>query len=228
SKLTQSEGLLAERAAGKNLFSSAAPWHRRMTSGMTGKLKNTANTNVIVWQGRVLALMEAAKPTELAARDLSTIGETDPGAVRSAFLAHPHRVASRKAIYNFGLQYGRKTYLHMYELPDVGAARHLGAVELPGATMLHDFIATDTHLVFFISPVRVSVPRILLQIGNFADFFRWKPELGTEIICVPIDRPDEPVRIATDAFYQWHFANARDDGGTIIVDYVRYPTFDSF
>ena len=32
--------------------------------------------------------------------------------------------------------------------------------------MLHDFIATDTHLVFFVSPVRASVPRILLQLGH--------------------------------------------------------------
>jgi all-trans-8'-apo-beta-carotenal 15,15'-oxygenase len=228
SKLTQSAGLAEERAAGRVLYGSAAPWHRRIASGLSGKQKNTANTNVIVWQGRVLALMEAAKPTELDAVDLHTIGETDLGAITSMFSAHPHRVASRKAIYNFGLQYGRTTMLHLYELPDVGAARHLGAVELPGATMLHDFIATDTHLVFFISPVRVSIPRILLQLGSFEDFFRWKPEHGTEILCVPIDRPNEPVRIGTDAFYQWHFANARSNGNRIVVDYVRYPTFDTF
>ena len=81
------------------------------------------------------------------------------------FSAHPHRVASRRAIYNFGLEYGRKTKLHTYELPDVGPARHLGAIELPGAPMLHDFIATDTHLVFFVSPVRVDIPRMMLQLG---------------------------------------------------------------
>ena len=33
---------------------------------------------------------------------------------------------------------------------DVGAPRQLGSVELPAPPMLHDFIATDTHLVFFI------------------------------------------------------------------------------
>ncbi|HEV7554159.1 MAG TPA: carotenoid oxygenase family protein, partial [Kofleriaceae bacterium] len=228
SKLTQSAGLVAERAADKVLYGSVAPWHRRIANGLSGKQKNTANTNVIVWQGRVLALMEAARPTELDPGDLRTIGETDLGAITSMFSAHPHRVVSRKAVYNFGLQYGRKTMLHVYELPDVGAARQLGAVELPAATMLHDFIATDTHLVFFISPVRVSIPRMLLQIGGFEDFFRWRPEHGTEILCVPIDRPTEPVRIHADAFYQWHFANARSDGNRIVVDYIRYPTFDTF
>src|SRR5690606_9746382 len=136
--------------------------------------------------GRLYALMEAALPTELDPINLAMRGETNlDNTIVSFFSAHPHRVASRRAIYNFGLEYGRQTKLHCYELPDVGPARHLGAVDLPGAPMLHDFIATDTHLVFFLSPVRVDVPRMFLQLGGFTELFRWKPELGTEIICVP-------------------------------------------
>ena len=76
-----------------------------------------------MWQGRLFALMEGAPPTEIDPRDLSTIGETDlGGVVVSAFSAHPHRVASRGALYNFGLEYGRVTRLHLYELPDAGGA----------------------------------------------------------------------------------------------------------
>src|SRR5688500_16475391 len=117
----------------------------------------------------------------------------------------------------------------MYELPVAFAALHLGSVELAVPPMLHDFIATDTHLVFFVSPVRVDVPRMLLQVGSFDKLFRWRPEHGTEIICVPIDAPDQPVRFTVDAFYQWHFANAfTRDANTLVVDYVRYRGFESF
>ncbi len=228
SRITASAGLTEERAAGKVLYGLAAPWRRRFGNMLRKRQKNTANTNVMTWQGRLFALMEAAKPTELDPRDLSTIGETDLGAITSAFSAHPHRVASRKAIYNFGLSYGRKTKLHMYELPDAGAARHLGAVELAGPPMLHDFIATDSHLIFFVSPVRIDVARMLLQVGSFEQLFRWRPEHGTEVICVPIDRPTDVVRFTVDAFYQWHFANAFDRGGELVIDYVRYRNFDSF
>ena len=228
SRLHQSAGLVEERAAGKILYGLSAPWRKRVGNMLRGKDKNTANTNIISWQGRLFALMEAGKPTELSPEDLSTIGETDLGVVKGFFSAHPHRVASRKAIYNFGLEYGRKTKLHLYELPDAGAARHLGAVELAGPPMLHDFIATDTHLVFFISPVRVNVPRMLLALGSFDQLFRWQPQHGTEVICVPIDRPTEVVRFTTDAFYQWHFANAFSRGNELVVDYVRYGSFDSF
>jgi all-trans-8'-apo-beta-carotenal 15,15'-oxygenase len=230
SKVHASTGLVEERARGKLLYGLSAPWWRRFTNGVRGKGKNTANTNIVAWQGRLFALMEAAKPTEIDPRDLSTIGETDLGVIGSAsfFSAHPHRVASRKALYNFGLEYGRKTKLNLFELPDVGAPRQLGSVELPAPPMVHDFIATDTHLVFFISPARVNVPRMLLALGSFDQLFQWKPEAGTEILCVPIDRPDQPIRFTTDSFYQWHFANAFDRGNTLVVDYVRYANFNSF
>jgi all-trans-8'-apo-beta-carotenal 15,15'-oxygenase len=228
-KLTDTDALREERAAGRILYGLSAPWHRRVGNMLKGRRKNTANTNVMMWQGRLFALMEGAIPTELDPADLAMRGEsTLDGAIVSAFSAHPHRVASRKATYNFGLEYGRQTRLHCYELPDAGAARHLCALELSGAPMLHDFIATDTHLVFFLSPVRVHIPRMMLQVGGFQDLFGWKPELGTEIICVPIDRPTEPVRFSVDAFYQWHFTNAFMRDGQIVVDYVRYPDFGTF
>jgi all-trans-8'-apo-beta-carotenal 15,15'-oxygenase len=228
-KVADTAGLREERTAGKILYGLSAPWPRRVANMFRNRQKNTANTNVMMWQGRLYALMEGAIPTELDPIDLATRGETNlDGTIVSMFSAHPHRVASRRAIYNFGLEYGRRSRLHMYELPDVGPARHLGAVELPGPPMLHDFIATDTHLVFFLSPVRIDVPRMLLQIGGFQDLFKWKPELGTEIIAVPIDRPSEAVRFTTDAFYQWHFTNAFTRGRQLVIDYVRYPSFDSF
>jgi all-trans-8'-apo-beta-carotenal 15,15'-oxygenase len=48
------------------------------------------------------------------------------------------------------------------------------------------------------------------------------------VICVPIDRPGEPIRFTTESFYQWHFANAFTRGRELVIDYVRYPGFDSF
>ncbi|MEY2936184.1 MAG: hypothetical protein RL033_6933, partial [Pseudomonadota bacterium] len=206
-RLTASAGLEQEQRAGKLLYGLSAPWPRRVANVLRGRQKNTANTSVVSWQGRLFALMEGGLPTELDPRSLRTLGETTlDGTVVSAFSAHPHRVAARQALYNFGIEYGRQTRLHLYELPDLGSPRHLGALELDGPPMLHDFIATDSHLIFFLSPVRIDLTRMLLQWGGFAEMFRWQPELGTEVICVPIDRPGEVVRFRAEPFYQWHFA----------------------
>lgn len=228
SRIHASEGLVQERAAGRSLFNLSVSWPRRLLNNLRGRRKNTANTNIMVWQDRLFALMEAGRPTELDPEDLSTIGETDLGVIGAMFSAHPHRVASRKAAYNFGLSYGRVNQAHLYELPDTGPVRRLGAVDLPGAAMVHDFIATETHLVFFLSPTRIDVPRMLLGLGTFEQIFRWRPEHGTEVICVPIDRPTDVLRFTTDAFFQWHFVNAFNRANELVIDYVRYPDFRSF
>ena len=159
-------GLVRERAAGAMLYGTSAPWPRRLRNLVRGEDKNTANTSVLAWQGRLFALMEAGLPTEVDPRDLHTLGETDLGCVRDMLTAYPHRVAARAATYAFGLGYGRVTQLHLYELPDVGPARRLGSVPLAGPPMLHDFIATDTHLCASTPPPPAHVLSDLAQRGT--------------------------------------------------------------
>ncbi|MFT3694152.1 MAG: carotenoid oxygenase family protein [Kofleriaceae bacterium] len=228
SQITQTRGLVEERAAGKLLYGTTAPWTRRIANMLRGRDKNTANTSVMMWQDRLFALMEGGKPTELDPKTLDFIGEQSLDVVVGAFSAHPHRVAAHGTLYNFGLEYGRVTKLHAYALPDHGPARHLAAVELAGPPMLHDFIATETHLVFFVSPVRINIPRAMLSIGDFSKLASWKPNLGVEVICIEIANPANVTRFTTDAFYQWHFANAFSRGNELVIDYARYASFDSF
>ncbi|APR81595.1 Lignostilbene-alpha,beta-dioxygenase [Minicystis rosea] len=228
-RLVESAGLVEERAAGKALYGSAAPLPRRLWNALRFRDKNTANTSVVEWQHRLFALMEGATPTEIDPRDLTTIGATDLGGVTGpTFSAHPHAVVARKALYNFGVGYGRTSELRLLELPLSGPARQIGAVPLPRPLMVHDFVATTRYLIFFLSPVRISVPRALLNIGRFDQIFQWTPEDGTEIVVVPIDDPRKVTRFHVDPFFQWHFANAFDRDGTIAVDLVRRDDFASF
>src|SRR5207248_2482238 len=128
SKIHDTIGLAEERAAGKALYGLGVSWPRRVWNGLRGRDKNTANTNLMWWNGRLFALMEAGMPTELDPQTLATIGATDlDGVVASWFSAHPHRSARRRTTYNFGLEVGRHMKLHLYALPDDGAARRLAA-----------------------------------------------------------------------------------------------------
>ena len=226
-RITQTRALKHERREGKALyrgFGTLPPGLRRFTF----KFKNAANTNVIRWQDKLLACWEGGRPTEVTPDDLRTVGETSLGrVVRQAFSAHPHRVAARKATYNFGMRMGRETKIDLFELPDVGAARWMGSIQLKGPTMVHDFICTDKHMVFFIAPVKLSPFPALLNLKEMAQCYSWHPEWGTEVIVVPYDNPRSPIRFRTEPFYQWHYANAFEQGGKIIVDFVRYPNFDS-
>jgi all-trans-8'-apo-beta-carotenal 15,15'-oxygenase len=228
-RIVKGLGYLEEKAAGRPLYGSAAPRWRRLWNGLRLHGKNTANTSVLSWQGRLFALMEAAKPTEIDPSDLSTLGETDlDGVVAQTFSAHPHAIPARKAVYNFGMRFGRRSAIELYALPFAGPARRLGAVPLDRPLMVHDFVATERHLVFLLSPVRISAPHVLLGVGGFEQIIRWTPGDGTEVIVVPIDAPSRVTRFTVDPFFQWHFANAFEDTGAITLDLVRYDDVSSF
>ncbi|HET6610918.1 MAG TPA: carotenoid oxygenase family protein [Kofleriaceae bacterium] len=226
-RVVQSRGLLDEQKAQKPLFGgygtpSPRSWLHRLGGG---QVKNTGNTSVIVWQRRLFALMEAGLPTELSPDTLETLGERDlDGVIIQSFSAHAHRIPSRRATYNFGMRLSGPPKLDIYELPDAGKARRLITLPVPAAE-LHDFIATDRHLIFFVPPLRLRILNMILGRGSYSENLNWSPEAGTQIIIVPIDDPENTVRFSAEPFYQWHFANAFERGSEIVVDYVRYPDF---
>ncbi|HKP63550.1 MAG TPA: carotenoid oxygenase family protein [Polyangiales bacterium] len=222
-RLVETEGLREEQRRGQILYGAAAPWLRRMRNAHGGKEKATPNVNLLHWQGRLFALNEGGPPVEVDPDNLNALGEdTLAAAVSGAFCAHPHRVASRRTTYNVGMEYGVKTQLAIYELPDAGPARRLGSIPFDEPPIVHDFAATETHLVFFVSPVRLRMWRHFLQLGHFGDLFAWRPERGTEVIVVPLADPERCQRFQVPSFFQWHFANAYHERDALIVDYVRF------
>lgn len=228
-KLVESRQLKEERAAGRQLYSSGATlapqWFRRL--GV--RTKNVANTKPLHWNERLFALYEAALPTEMDAETLATIGETDEhGTIKGFFCAHYHEVPSRRAYYNFSVQRGRKNTLHIYELPMGGAMRCIGSLPLPKASaMLHDFIVTKNHLVFFVPPVAFNLVPMLLGIKAPLQAMQWRGQEGTTVIIVPIDAPHNYKTFQVEPFFQYHFMNAYEHGGDIVVDFIRVIDFET-
>jgi carotenoid cleavage dioxygenase-like enzyme len=227
-RVIESAGYRAEQAAGRRLYGAGAPWLRQLRNSLGQRSKNTANTSAWVWNGRLFALMEGGKPTELDVESLATLGERDlDGVVVRTFSAHPHRVASLATSFNFGIRYGKTTSLELFALPDIGAARSIGRVQLPWASLVHDFVATETHLVFVICPVELVLWRALTGVGGFAKMFEWKASRGTELIVVPLAEPERVQRIACEPLWVWHFANGFRRGAELVFDLCRYADFST-
>ncbi|HEX8434456.1 carotenoid oxygenase family protein [Archangium sp.] len=224
-RIVESAGYRAEEAAGRFLFNSAAPWLDRMRAARKGSAKTTGNTSTFLWQDRLFALMEGGLLQEMDPGTLDTLEATDLGVVASAFSAHPHRVASLRTTFNFGVRYGPKMNIDLYALPDEGPASKLGTIEAPWQGMLHDFIATERHLILFLGPVKLNLLRAMLGLADFTRLFQWRPELGARLIVVPLDDIHAPRTFELDAFWTWHFANAFEEGDGPCVDLCRYPEF---
>ena len=228
-RVIRSRELLEEDRRGRPLYGSIASWPRRLVNGLRLRSKNAANTALLEWDGELLALYEANRPTRVSPSDLSTLGETDlGGVVEGGFSAHPHVVSARGAIYNFGLRYGPRTFIDFFELPLGGRPRLLSSMKLRHPVMLHDFVATERHLVVLVSPVEVEIVRGLLGLGDFKGLFRWRPDHGTEVLVVPIDRPSEVLSFTADPSWQWHFAGGVERDGEIVCHRIRYDDFGTF
>jgi len=226
-RIVESPGYRAEQAAGKPLFGSAAPWWRRFVNGLRQQGKETGNTSLMHWQGRTFALMEGARPIEIDPRDLSTGAVSDLGGVLgSTFSAHPHRLARLRTTFNFGVVYGPKPALRLYALPDEGPARRMGSVPLPYNAMVHDFAITERFMVFVVCPLQLSVGRAILAPRDMATLFSWTPSAGAELLVVPLDDVEHPVRIGMDPRFVFHLANAHERGDDLLVDFVQYPNAD--
>lgn len=225
-RYVETPAYLEEEAQGRLLYGDGVSWLRRMFNTARGRRKQPMNVNVVHWQGRLFALSDGATPFAIDPVTLAGLGEEDfEGLVVGAHSAHPHWLASRKTLYNFSMIYGQQTEVEVYAFPLEGKPYKVARVPVKGITYVHDFIVTDRHIVFFLSPVRVNVWRSLLQLGGLGDLLQWRPEEGTEVLVIPLDAPERSVSFETEPFFQWHFANAFEREGEVVVDYVRHRDF---
>ena len=226
-RVVESEGFCAEEEAGHFLYNSSAPLLDYLTAHIRGETKTTGNTATFFWQDRLFALMEAGKPQEMDPETLETLDHVDlNGVIEGAFSAHPHFVRSLNCHFNFGIRYGRRMEVDLYALPLDEPARHLGSFEAPWSTMIHDFAATDEHLIFVIAPAKMVLWRALTRVGGMSKLFEWEPKRGCQLVRVPLDNPEDVERFELDAFWLWHTVNAYETSTETIVDLCVYPRLE--
>lgn len=222
-KLIRTQGGQAEAEAGGHFLATYGMPAKSLLNRLSMKFRNVANTSILVWNKRLFALWEAGLPTELSPQDLSTVGETNlEGLARTTFSAHPRYVPSRKAYYNFGVEYGPRSKIHLMELSDSGESRSLGSIPFSGTAFVHDFIATENYLVFICAPIFVDLITLLVKGAPISDSMYWKDNKGTQVIVVPLHRPQAHWKIRTESFLPIHFFNGFETSDSIVMDSIAY------
>jgi len=214
-----SVGLQVERRAGHALFGglSEFAFPDQSVIDEAGIMKNTANTNVIRHGGKILALMEGGPPTELSS-ELDTLGEWDyDGQLHGSMTAHPKWDPVTGELLFFGYS-PFPPFLRFHVADRSGALVRSVDIDLPRSVMMHDFVATERHVIFFDLPAVFDLDAMM----SGGTSISWQPEHGARIGVMPRDGSnDDVVWFELDPFFVFHFLNGWDDGDNVVVDGCR-------
>jgi carotenoid cleavage dioxygenase-like enzyme len=187
-------------------------------ANMLDKTLSAANTHVIGHAGRILALEEGAFPYALTA-ELDTVGFDDYGGrLTTAFTAHPKLCPETGELHFFGYSFV-PPYLVYHVLDAKGQLVHSAEIQVPGPTMMHDFMITREHAIFMDLPVVFDLERAAR--GDVP--LHWDESYGARIGILPRFGTDAEVRwFEVEPCYVFHPMNAYAEGSKVICDVGRH------
>jgi all-trans-8'-apo-beta-carotenal 15,15'-oxygenase len=246
-RFVRTEGFLAEQEAGRILYrgvfgtQKAGGW---LANAFDVRIKNIANTSVLYWGDKLLALWEAAQPHRLDPKTLDTLGLEDfHGALSEGapFSAHPRMDPSSKfdhgnpCLVNFSIKAGVSFTITIYELDLQGKIVRQHDHPVPGFAFIHDFAITPNYCIFFQNPVKFNPIPFFAGLRSAGECIQFQPDQPTKIVIIPRDTRDTTVRpkpciLETLSGFVFHHANAFEQDGEIVIDSVCYeslPTVES-
>ncbi|PSN13488.1 Apocarotenoid-15,15'-oxygenase [filamentous cyanobacterium CCP5] len=235
-RFVRTEGYVAEQTAGKPLYRGVFGTQKPggvLANAFDLRLKNIANTHIIYWGDRLLALWEAAEPHRLDPVTLETIGldflggQLEPG---DSFTAHPkvdpgHYGQPR--LVGFSVDTGVSSQLTLYEFDIAGELITQHSHSLPGFAFLHDFALTPNYAIFFQNPVSFNPLGYLLGFHGAAQSLAFDPKAKTKVVLIPRNDRVSMQIIETDPCFVFHHSNAFEQDGQVVVDSICYSEFPS-
>ena len=239
-RFVRTAGFVEEQAAGtilyRNVFGTQKPggW---LKNAFDFKQKNIANTNIIYWGNKLLALWEGGLPHRLDPKTLETEGIDQLDGLLGegeAFAAHPWIEPNslindhQTTLINFYLEPGLSTTIHTYEFDTQFKVLRQQSNTVPGFAFIHDFAITPHYYIFFQNPVKFNPIPFVFGLRGAAECIKFKPEENTRIYVIPRDKNSgETVKeLEVNAGFIFHHGNAFElNDHQLCVDSICYGDF---
>jgi carotenoid cleavage dioxygenase-like enzyme len=211
----------AEHDAGRALFGG---FGRKLPDApaSTAVDGGVANTNIIFHAGRLLALEEGHLPTEIEPGTLATRGSCNyANRIAGPFTAHPKidPATGEMVFFGYNARGPFSAALSCGSIDASGVVRRFERFEAPYASMVHDFIVTENHLLFPILPITGSMDRAMGGKPPYA----WEPDKGAFVGVMKRNGPAaDIVWFRAESCYVFHVMNAWEDGNRIIADVMQF------
>ncbi len=180
-----------------------------------GPLKDTANTDLITLNGKLLALWyESGELYELDPRTLETMGRLRPSEAMPKRISAHSKVDPATGDFVF-FRYGDKPPFMTYGVLRPNGEVHTTEITLPGPRRPHDIGMTATRSVLHDFPVFFD-PEYFEKTGKRVPLFH--PEVPTRYGVIPRFGSDADVRWFEFApCYMLHIAGCWDEGDEVIM-----------
>ncbi len=216
-----------ERREGRSLYNPFNPMQNDpITQGAADE--GLANTNVVWHGGKLLALEEGHPPFEVDPGTLASKGSWRyDGQLEGPMTAHPKIDPKTGEMLFFGYMVSGPFSAGMsYQTVDAaGNLTRSERFDAPFASMVHDFITTDEHVIFPIFPATGSMERAMKGEPAIA----WEPEKGTHIGVMRRDGSVADMRwFETDPCFVFHPMNAYTDGNRIVAHVMQFEEVPLF
>ncbi|KAK3313208.1 carotenoid oxygenase [Apodospora peruviana] len=217
-RYVRTEKFTRERDAQRALLGK---YRNKFTDAVEFKVRTTANTNVVHFNGKLLALKEDAPPYALDPETLETIGlHTFDGQLPSmTFTAHPKFDPETGEMICFGYEAkGDGTPdICYYRIAADGTFLETVWLVSPVVAMIHDFAVTENWVVFPLMPQVCDIER--MKAGG--EHWQWSPETPFYIGVLPRvgAKPSDIKFFKYPNCFPSHTSNAYEDAsGNIVFD----------
>ncbi len=232
-RFVRTEGFLREQEEGKILYRGVFGTQKPggwLANAFDLQLKNIANTNVIYWGGKLLALWEAAEPHRLDPKTLETLGKDYLDGLLEegeSFAAHPRINPNdgNPILVNFALKAGLSSTLTIYEFDQAGKLLQRQSRSIPGFAFIHDFAITENYYIFFQNPVSFNPFPFFLGFRGAGECVKFQPDQPTKIVVIPRNSQEAVQILETQSGFVFHHANAFEKDGGICIDSICYASF---
>jgi all-trans-8'-apo-beta-carotenal 15,15'-oxygenase len=215
-----------ESAANRYLYDTWASVRPDATGGDPPNIENQAGVTVIKRHDTLYALDDGPGIYELDPQSLATRGPASldlPAGFPNQITAHTQFDAAART---WTLVSGAGDRQHVVTFNDQGRCISQLDVPLPRPVWIHDFLMTQTHVVFVCHPLHLDPAPFLDGAASLWDSFRWQPESGNLIVVARRDGSEPAAAYDAPTAFMWHGLNAYNHGQSIVADIVGYDTPD--
>jgi carotenoid cleavage dioxygenase len=184
----------------------------------------SANTNVIAFAGKTLALIEAGFPPIELSEELETLSISNlGGTLDGSFSAHPKLDPLTGELHVMTYHWERGNSAQYVVVGRDGRVRKTLDIPLPGGPMIHDTAITARFVVVFDLPCVFNLDAAI-EGARFP--YLWDPNYKARVGLLPREGDASEIQwCEVDSCYVFHPMNAYDRAdGSVVLDVVRHPS----